>query len=494
MRLNIVFAGVALALGLAASPVALAARACAGSSASIAAAVQANQMEKLVSSSLQSDGDDVVLIALAAQDMSQFGLDFSHLGFAVRSGNTWRVVHTLNTCAGAMSTLSDDSLVDFFSDEPNQYKASLVRLGPNLQGRLLSILAGKAPKRLHEPKYSLAAYPFSTQYQNSSGWTLEILALALAPSSEELATRAEAQEWLKRAGYAPTQLSVGILTRLGARLSRTNVNFDDHPPALRWGNQIQTSTPASVVAFLAGQPKACVFNACKPLVLTLPPQEPVLVHRETVQMLSIRPQNAATFADNAITPYVAVGDSNQLGVEALPAQAHMKLEWQSSNPAVAIVGKNSGLLVGIAPGMTEVTVTDTVTQIRSAPLPFTTMADVKAGSLVWKITSLKANFNNAQAFCQSKGWRLPTLTEAHAVRMGSAYTGDAQDAFEGAFDSWRFISEFRTSTGGSADRQHADWFWDQRGGPIRPIDIPDAVSSHVLCVQSSSTPQAAHLP
>jgi hypothetical protein len=488
MRLNIVIAGVTLALGLLVSPIALADRVCEGSSANAVAAVKASQMGKLLSSALQIDGDDVVLIALAAQDLSQFGLDFSHLGFAVRSGTAWRVVHALNTCAGAVSTLSDDSLVDFFSDQPYQYKASLVRLGPNLQGRLLKILAGKAPKRLHEPKYSLAAYPFSTQYQNSSGWALEILALALAPTTEDLATRAEAQEWLKTAGYTPTQLPVGVLTRLGARLSRTNVNFDDHPPALRWTNQIQTSTPASVVAFLAGRATACVLNACKPLVLTLPPQEAPLAPRETVKTLSIRPQNAATFADTGTKPYVAVGDSNQLGVDATPAQAHMRLQWHSSNPAVAIVGKTSGLLVGIAPGTTEITALDTVTQTRSAPAPFTTMADVKTGGLTWKITALKANFTDATAFCTSKGWRLPTLAEAHAVRMGSPYSADAHDTFEGPFGSWRFISEFRTSTVGGGDHQHADWFWDQRGGPIRPIDIPDAVSSHVLCVQPNSTP------
>jgi hypothetical protein len=487
MRLNILLAGVILALGVSASPYALAARVCEGSGANSEAAVKAHQMAALVSAALQGDGDDLVLISLAAQDLSQFGLDFSHMGFAIRSGTAWRVVHSLNTCAGTVATLSDDSLEDFFSDQPHQYKASLVRLGPNLQRRLMNILAGKAPKRLHESQFSLAAYPFSTRYQNSSGWALEILALALAPPSEELATREEAQEWLKKVGYPPTQLSVGILTRLGARLSRTNVNFDDHPPALRWSNQIQTSTPASVIAFLASQPKACVLNGCKPLVVALPPQGPPLAPRETVQTLRIRPQNASTFADNATPPYVAVGDSNQLEVDVTPAEAHMKLEWHSSNPSVAIVDKFSGLVVGIAPGTAEMSVTDTVTQTRSEPLPFTTMADIKVGDLVWKITSLTATFNNAQAFCKSKGWRLPTLTEAHAVRMGSAYTGNPQDAFEGPFDSWRFVSEFRTSTNGG-DHQHADWFWDQRGGPIRPIDIPDAVRSHVLCVQPISTP------
>ncbi|MEN9435347.1 MAG: hypothetical protein RIR09_2 [Pseudomonadota bacterium] len=209
---------------------------------------------------------------------------------------------------------------------------------------------------------------------------------------------------------------------------------------------------------------------------------------ETVRALSIHPQNAATFTDTAIAPFIAVGDSNQLTVQATPAQAAMQLEWQSSNPAVAIVGKTSGFLIGIAPGTTLVTVQDTLSQTRSAPLTFITMADVKVENLRWKITPLKANFNHAQAFCKSKGWRLPTLTEAHAVRMGSPYSADAHDAFEGPFDHWRFISEFRTSTAGASDHQHVDWFWDPRGGPNRPIDIADTVSSHTLCVQPSSTP------
>lgn len=209
---------------------------------------------------------------------------------------------------------------------------------------------------------------------------------------------------------------------------------------------------------------------------------------EPVTSLSIRPQNAATFTDNAITPYVAVGDSNQLEADARPAQTHMQLQWLSSDPAVAFVTKTSGLLVGITPGTAEITVLDTVTQIRSAPIRFTTMADVNVDGLRWKITAHKSNFNHALAFCASKGWRLPTLTEAHAVRMGRPYSADGHDAFEGPFDSWRFISEFWTSTAGIGEHQHVVWFWDQRGGPVRPIDIPDAVNSHVLCVQSSSVP------
>lgn len=485
MRLTVLWVSTVLAVGVLFSTAARAERTCEENASNVEHAVQANQMAELVLSKLEAERDDVVLIGLVAQDLSQYGLEYSHMGLAVRRATSWRVSHVLNPCGGVQSSLQDHSLVDFLSDKPFQYKVALWRLQPALQARLAKALSSKAAKRMHEPKYSMVAYPFSTQYQNTTAWVMEMLAHSLALPSDDVVTREDAQGWLKNAGFAPTQLPMGMLTRLGARIARSNVVFDDHPPELRWTNKIHTTTPDAVIAFLKKTPNACLNNGCVPAVVVLPLREEPAAPPSAVQALSIKAQHASTFSDNNMEPYVAVGDRNQLTATAAPAQSRPRLEWQSSNPAALAVDRHSGLVTGVAPGTAEITATDTVSHVSSAPLHLTALADVDAVGLTWKITAFKGSFDAANAYCAARGWRLPTLDEARVVRFSSAYTGEPKEDFDGVFDAWRFLSEFRTSASGAA-RSHADWYWHPRGGKARPIEIPDSVGSYVLCVHARS--------
>jgi hypothetical protein len=57
----------------------------------------------------QRDGSRVLLIARAGQDLSKYGLRYSHLGIAYRDDaalggrGAWRVVHKLNQCGSSRS-------------------------------------------------------------------------------------------------------------------------------------------------------------------------------------------------------------------------------------------------------------------------------------------------------------------------------------------------------------------------------------------------------
>jgi hypothetical protein len=269
MNLPIFSPCIALLLTLLLSTSALAGRPCAEGKLDVDQAVKATQMADTTLTQLNTWNDDVVLIGRVGADLSQYGLEYSHMAFAVRQGAGWSVIHELNECGTAESSLYDQGLIDFFSDEPFKYKAAIWRLKPDLQKMLLRALSGKAAKRLHEVKYNMVAYPFSTQFQNSNGWVLEVLAYGLAPI-EDVVTREDAQAWLKGAGYTPTQLQIGTMTRLGARLSRANVSFEDHPPELRWADKIQTTSVASVISFLGKTPGACLVDGCPATVVTLP--------------------------------------------------------------------------------------------------------------------------------------------------------------------------------------------------------------------------------
>jgi hypothetical protein len=95
-----------------------------------------------------------------------------------------------------------------------------------------------------------------------------MLAYVLA-GADEVGTRAEAQTWLRHEHYAPTQLELDTVTRLGARLTRANIAFSDHPPELRWAGHIQTVTVASIIDFLKSRSDSCAEKSCPELVLRL---------------------------------------------------------------------------------------------------------------------------------------------------------------------------------------------------------------------------------
>jgi len=201
---------------------------------------------------LDATGAQVVVLARAGQDLSKYGLAWSHFGFAYREGDGprshWRVVHKLNQCGTASAALYRQGLGEFFLDQPHRYQAAFVELTPDVQSRLLPLLRDNARiDDWHEPRYSMVAYAWGTRYQQSNQWALETLAGAMDAGAT---TRARAQAWLQLRGYEPTPLRIDPLTRLGGRVSRANIEFDDHPNAKRFSDRIETVTVDSVFAWL----------------------------------------------------------------------------------------------------------------------------------------------------------------------------------------------------------------------------------------------------
>lgn len=201
---------------------------------------------------LDASGSDVVLIARQGQDLSKYGLKYSHAGLAFRSApqQPWRVYELLNECGSADSALWVDGLANFFLENPFTLDALMIVPPPKVAARLGEVLRDPAALHgLHGSRYSMVAYPFSTKYQNSNQWVLELLASAEA-SDFRIRTREQAQSWLKMAGYTPTEMHIGPLTRLGGRVFKANIAFDDHPSALRFSDRINAVTVDSMLAFL----------------------------------------------------------------------------------------------------------------------------------------------------------------------------------------------------------------------------------------------------
>ena len=252
MQLKNILAGISLALALG-SP-AHAGRPCAEPQPANTTSVERGlKMAERTHKALEDSGNRVVILARAGQDLSAYGLRYSHLGFAYQQpdgngGHVWRVLHKLNQCGTPHADLYRQGLGEFFLDEPWRMEAAWVVPTREVQDKLLALL--QDPRRvtqLHQRPYSIVSYVWGQKYQQSNQWAIETLAAAMEPSAT---SRERAQAWLHFKGYEPSALKIGPLTRLGGRMTSANVAFDDHPSEKRYADRIETVTVDSVFAWL----------------------------------------------------------------------------------------------------------------------------------------------------------------------------------------------------------------------------------------------------
>lgn len=218
------------------------------------------QLAQRTAQALDASGARVVLLGRAGQDLSTYGLRYSHLGWAYKSeAGPWRVVHKLNECGTAVAAVYRQGLGEFFLDGLWRHEAVWAVPVPEVQARLLPVLQANAQAtQLHVRPYSMVSYAWGEKYQQSNQWALETLAAAMEPAS--VRQRAQAQAWLRFKGYEPSVLKIGPLTRLGGRVTAANVAFDDHPPEKRFSDRIETVTVDSALVWLeraqlAGAPR-----------------------------------------------------------------------------------------------------------------------------------------------------------------------------------------------------------------------------------------------
>ncbi len=232
--------------------------------------------------SLNASGEKVVLLARAGQDLTKYGLRYSHLGFAYQTTDakgdpTWHVVHKLNECGSAVSAIYKQGLGEFFLDDLWRPEAVWIAPTPDVQTRLLRLLQDPLlATGIHHKPYSTVSYVWGQKYQQSNQWAIETLAVAMEPTvlvgkpgnPDIAASRARAQAWLQFKGYEPSVITLGPLTRLGGRITAANIAFDDHPNEKRFADRIETVTVDSILQWLR---KSQLVTSDKPVVLGLNP-------------------------------------------------------------------------------------------------------------------------------------------------------------------------------------------------------------------------------
>lgn len=197
---------------------------------------------------LDASGADLVLIARVGQDLSKYRLRYSHLAFAQKQGDgRWLVSHQLNRCGTAESGIYREGLANFFLDDMYALESLILVPGKSTQLNLAKQLERAQILQFYEPHYNMLAYPFATRYQNSNQWVLETYA---ASYQGNLASRTQVQSWLQASGYQPEVLQLSAMTRLGARVFKANIAFDDQVFEQRMSGKISTVSVESVWRFL----------------------------------------------------------------------------------------------------------------------------------------------------------------------------------------------------------------------------------------------------
>lgn len=110
---------------------------------------------------------------------------------------------------------------------------------PEMQARLVRLLAGGGGDRLHQPDYSLISNPFDLRFQNCTEYLLDLVAAAAWETTDRAQIKANL-----RAHFQPAGIDAGPLGRLFGPLADERVRLDDHRGAIR------TTTYASLAGFM----------------------------------------------------------------------------------------------------------------------------------------------------------------------------------------------------------------------------------------------------
>lgn len=145
---------------------------------------------KKVERTMAAKGARVAILARMGRPASELpeGMHFTHVAFAVYSQITTGdgrklpgyAIHNLYQDNGRpdVSSLVQDFPVDFFAAVA-QLEAGIIIPSPELQRRLIEVIASPTYKALHEPHYSVIANPYTLGRQNCTEFVLDVVNAAI---------------------------------------------------------------------------------------------------------------------------------------------------------------------------------------------------------------------------------------------------------------------------------------------------------------------------
>ncbi|MBL4775105.1 MAG: DUF2145 domain-containing protein [Mariprofundus sp.] len=192
---------------------------------------------KKVERTLAERGARVAIIARVGRPRNKLpeGINFTHTAIAVYSQITTAdgrkipgyAIYNLYQRAEEpnVSDLIQDFPVDFFAGV-ELLEAGLIIPTPELQKRLLQVLASPTYKALHNPHYSVIANPFTLDFQNCTEHTLDVITAAIYETKDLKVIKAN-----EKAYYEPQKVNVNPLKLLLGSMFSPDVTTADHPSA-----------------------------------------------------------------------------------------------------------------------------------------------------------------------------------------------------------------------------------------------------------------------
>ncbi|MBF0161585.1 MAG: DUF2145 domain-containing protein [Magnetococcales bacterium] len=190
---------------------------------------------KKVEKSLAEKGSRVAILARMGRPPSELpaGMHFTHVAFAVYSEITTTdgrkipgyAIHNLyqRNKHPDVSDLVQDFPVDFFAAVA-ELEAGILIPSPELQKRLLALIASPTYQALHDPHYSVIANPYTLGRQNCTEFVLDVLHAAIYQTDD--IERIKASE---RAYFVAQPVEVNPFKLMLGALFSAEVSTSDQP-------------------------------------------------------------------------------------------------------------------------------------------------------------------------------------------------------------------------------------------------------------------------
>jgi hypothetical protein len=203
---------------------------------------------------LEGSGAALALVARSGLDLGRFGQRYSHGGIGLRDSDNgpWSVRQLYYDCGSRAPRLFDEGLAGFLagSRDPSLRYLSIVLL-PRAEAPLArAALDRRRALGLLGATYSANAHAFAERYQNCNQWVAELLGVAWGGLADGAGVRADAQRWLREAGFAPTRFESRNPLMFAAVAALPHLHLDDHPPADLEAGRMLVAMPASIEAFV----------------------------------------------------------------------------------------------------------------------------------------------------------------------------------------------------------------------------------------------------
>ncbi len=205
---------------------------------------------KQVERTLAEKGARVFIIARQGRPAEELpeGIHYTHTGFGVYSSISMEDGSVVPGYAlynlyqrndePDVSDLVVDYPVNFFAGA-HELRAGIIIPSPHLQRRLLDVISSDTYNALHNPRYSVVANPFNSQYQNCTEHTLDVLNAAIYQTADAKELKRNAAAY-----YRPQEIKVAPLKLMLGSLFMAELSLSDH------SGPVATSTFTTIQEYL----------------------------------------------------------------------------------------------------------------------------------------------------------------------------------------------------------------------------------------------------